>query len=1117
MQGNLDRNIKTSEKKRLLLKKIGEIILNALHSSDIKEAKKAILEEIGKAFNCDRCYIRFFDLEQKKFIKSDKDSEYLKSSKVKSFLNQDFSFNFYEMINNYEINNKEGIFCFPNWQKQNLQLNIENIDLIKKIAKEFNIKSVYRSFIKNNSEVFGVLVFHYTEDFVYLNEEEIKLIEIISKKISYVLKQAECIEKNQKIHDRELLIRKIIKKISDTKDIDEIKNYIITSIGQELNAMRCFLGEHHLNKNGDSFIKNQYLSSPEVKIFNGFIKKNKLMEEATHGETFIYDVEKYLKENNFDKNPEIFQGLTHYNVKSVFSVPVSYNNNFLGALVLQYDKTYAFNEEDIDFVRTVADHLGIAINQCNLYASLEKSMEIEKLLGNIITTVRRTIDLDEMFTIICDEAGKAFNADRASIIQCNDAKDFTNWSLKREYTACETIKTHKAINVDRGISLFWVDMLHKRGNKSHYIENVPEANLPEPLNSNYKKLEAKTMLGVSIEKGDDKWGGLFLSKTRNFDKWTQEEIKLLEVVSDQIYTAIKQAELYKMVQETAKRETLIRETILSLLSSISSMNIKDVFKAIVTEIGKLFEADRCFFAEYDPNNNTMFPQEECKEYNSDKTIKPAYSRENTKEELSALIEIGIHQKQIVKVENVAEVNFPETTKILLDELSIKSFIGFPIFLGEAPLGVLVLHYVKDYKQVSQSEIDTLHTIATQSGIIINQAKLYKKVQETAEKEKMLAEIMAVIKSNLKIDEIFLIICSLLTNFYDVNRIIISKLDTKENKLNILNEYCKNDKNNYDLSLKSKNYFYENIVKNKNLIINDVEESNKPKYFLKDIKLMNIKALMMVPIYINDNESGAIIIQDDKKNNWQQEDVNFLSRIADYISIAIKESNLYNQSEFISNVSHELKTPLSIINGYAGALLNLEKPDCETTNRFLYVIKNNSKRLNKLIDNLLFISAIEKKLDSETFIFEELKVVDLINNSIQLCDEKIKLKNINIEKNIENLIVKKANTILLQQLIINLIINAVNYSEANSIIRLNAIKNDKEILISIEDNGCGIKKEHLQNIFERFYRVDKSRSRDTGGTGLGLSISKLISEIHGGYITVESFFGKGSTFILHLPE
>jgi len=925
------------------------------------------------------------------------------------------------------------------------------------------------------------------------------------------------LDKNIKISEKKILVRKIIKKIFNIKDIDEIKNYIITSIGKTLNATRCFIGEYHFDKDRNPIIKNQYLSSSEIKNFSGFIKKNKLIEASFHEELVISDVEKFLKENHFDENSEIFQELNNYNVKSCFSIPVDYNNNFSEVLVVHFDKAYAFNDEDISFVRTVADHVGIAINQCNLYVSLEKRMEIEKLLRSLITTVRSTIDLDKMLTIICDEVGKTFNADRASIIQCNDEKDFTNWSLKREYTAFETVKTHKQVNIDKGISLFWVEMLYKRGNKSYYIENVPETTLPEPINSSYKKLEVKTMLGISIEKDDDKWGGLFLSKTRSYDKWTKEEIKLLEDISDQIFTAIKQAELYKKVQETAKREKLIRETILSLLSSVSSLNIKEVFKAIVTEIGKLFEADRCFFAEYDADNNTMFPQDDYKEYNSDKTIKPAYSRKNKKEELAELIEIVIHQKQIIKVENTAEVNFPEETKKLLDDLSIKSFVGLPIFLGEMPLGTLVLHYVKDCKQFSRNEIDTLHTIATQSGIIINQAKLYKKVQKTAKEEKMLAEIMAVIKSNLKIDEIFMIICGLLANFYDVNRIIISKLDTKENNLNILNEYCKKDKNKHELSLKSKNYFYETIIKNKNLIINNVEKANNPKYFLKDIALMNIKALMMVPVYINENETGAIILQDNKKNNWQSEDVNFLLRIADYISIAIKESNLYNQSEFISNAAHELKTPLSIINGYAGALLNLEKPYCETTNRFLHIIKNNTERLNKLIDNLLFISTIEKKLDNEILTFEELKVADLIENSIQLCDEKIKLKKIKIEKNVKNLVIKRANTILLQQLIINLITNAVNSSEEHSIISLKTIKNNKEILISIEDNGCGIKKEHLPNIFERFYRIDKSRSRETGGTGLGLSISKLISEIHGGYITVESVFGKGSIFVLHLPE
>jgi len=751
--------------------------------------------------------------------------------------------------------------------------------------------------------------------------------------------------------------------------------------------------------------------------------------------------------------------------------------------------------------------------QSNLNKNIEFS-EREKLLIKIITTVRSTIDLDEMLTIICDEIGKAFNADRVSIIQCNNEEDYTDWFLKKEYIACESVKTHKQVNVDKEISFFWVEKLYKQGNKSYYIKNVPESKLPAILKSSYQRLEAKTMLGISIQKDEDKWGGLFLSKTVNFDLWTKEEIKLLEIISDQLFIAIKQAESYTTFKKQAERESLLRKIIQTIRSSL---DINEIMDNLVTEVCKAFKADRCFirlFNYIELSNNVIY-----KEYLSSFDVKSSLDYNYTNNFDKFVSELFLNNKMPIYPDTEILANNPdiiEDYKNYIKDMDVKSNYGIPIFVNDKFRGVIVIHYIKEKKELIDSDIKLLQMISNQTGIALKQAELYKTVQETAEKEKMLAEMMAVIKSNLKIDEIFLVICSLLVNLYNVNRIIISKLDMEENKLKILKECFKNN-NNFKLSLKSKDYFYQKIIKNQTLIINDIKNADNPKYFLNDLELMNIKSFIMVPIYINKNETGAIIFQDDKVNNRSNEDIKFITRVADYISIAIKDSDFYNQSEFLSNAAHELKTPLSIINGYAEALLNLEKSDFEIVNKFAYIIKNNSKRLNKLIDNLLYISTIEKKMGQKNIVFEELKVIDLIKNSIQLCDEKIKLKNIKIEKNIKNIVIKRANTILLQQLIINLIINAVNYSEAGSTISLKATKKKKEVLISVEDRGCGIKKEHMSNIFERFYRVDKSRTRETGGTGLGLSISKLISEIHGGYIEVESIFGKGSIFTLHLPE
>ena len=757
-----------------------------------------------------------------------------------------------------------------------------------------------------------------------------------------------------------------------------------------------------------------------------------------------------------------------------------------------------------------------------MQGDLKKDIRIpekEAIIRKIITTVRSTIDLDEMLTIICDEVGKAFDVDRASICQFPDKNDRSFFIPKREYKKNKSVKSIEEIKqLDikyiKGIGDFWGENTITTG-KVVFVNDINNCE-DDCFKKIYSLLKVKSIIGIPIKKDDDRWGGLFLSNTKKFNRWTDEDIELLEIISDQIYIAIKQAELYSSVKKQFEKEILLRKIIQTIRSSIE---IKETLKTIVTEIGKAFKADRIFLVEFDPETNTPLVLAKHSEYLASSDQVSCVGFNFAGQEVEFFTDIHKQTKPVI-VSDVEKYIKENDLKDKLEgqwllNINLKTGIAVPIFYGNKVYGVLCIHYTQDIAPTTDEQIDFIGTLGDQMGIALYQAKLYKKVQETAKKEKMLAEIMAIIKSNLKLDEVLLMICSILKQFFDVNKIIITKLDTEEKKLVLLKKSHK--KNKDDFSLKSNKYFYEKILKNKNLIINDIEKADNPVYFLKELEANNIKALIMVPILINENKVGAIIIQDNKKNNWQQEDVDFLSRITDYISIAIKESNFYNQSEFISNAAHELKTPLSIINGYANALLNLEKPDCETTNKFLKTIKNNTERLNKLIDNLLFISTIEKKLDNEKWSFEELQVVDLIENSIQLCDEKIKAKNIKIEKKMENIVIKKANIILLQQLMINLITNAVNYSEAYSTVSLKAIKKDKEVLISIKDNGCGIKKEHISNIFERFYRADKSRSRETGGTGLGLSISKLISEIHDGYITVESVFGKESVFTLHLPE
>lgn len=232
-----------------------------------------------------------------------------------------------------------------------------------------------------------------------------------------------------------------------------------------------------------------------------------------------------------------------------------------------------------------------------------------------------------------------------------------------------------------------------------------------------------------------------------------------------------------------------------------------------------------------------------------------------------------------------------------------------------------------------------------------------------------------------------------------------------------------------------------------------------------------------------------------------------------ITEIIKLENM--RKDFVANVSHELKTPLTSINGFVETLIINEDIEVDKRNRFLAIIQKEADRLKRLIEDILLLSSIESKA---CLITEKIRLFDVFKEIYEMINYIAIEKKVKISYDFEDENVTiDGNGDYAKQLLLNLIDNAIKYTPPQGEVTVKQRSTEDSIIIEVIDNGVGIPKEDISKIFQRFYRVDKARSRAVGGTGLGLAITKHIVNSLKGTIRVESELGQGSKFIVNLPK
>lgn len=301
-----------------------------------------------------------------------------------------------------------------------------------------------------------------------------------------------------------------------------------------------------------------------------------------------------------------------------------------------------------------------------------------------------------------------------------------------------------------------------------------------------------------------------------------------------------------------------------------------------------------------------------------------------------------------------------------------------------------------------------------------------------------------------------------------------------------------------------------------------EESPEGRHFMEVIRNIDLLNLLKASTSQTKEVSEELIIKRGGDEIFllakampvigQNGEISFLIVLLHDITRIKRLENI--RKDFVANVSHELKTPITAIKGYAETLLEGAIDEVENARKFIAIIKNQADRVSSLIDDLLTLSRIESgeiKLDREL-----VSLNDLVNSVFQILNDQARKRGISLEAELQSKISIYADRNKLMQILTNLVDNGIKFTERGSV-KIKFNRNSEGFILSIVDTGIGIPKEHLPRIGERFYRVDKARSRQLGGTGLGLAIVKHLVIAHGWNLKIESEVGVGTKVNILIPE
>jgi signal transduction histidine kinase len=816
-------------------------------------------------------------------------------------------------------------------------------------------------------------------------------------------------------------------------------------------------------------------------------------------------------------------GVTHFGtpqpVQSAVVVPMRTGERILGILTTQAYLANAFSDEDVPLLATLANQAAAAIHNARIFQSSQRQARELDVLVKAQSAASASLDITAVLTAVAEQLGQALNVTSAYVIEVTDAYA----EVVAEYYGPEAATPERVSDLHTRYPL----PLFARANQAMFegvmvTLNLGDEAIPRAERDHLSEFGGHTVLIVPLVRQGRPLGYAALWESRRERVFTDAEQRLAQTLAGNAAAALENARLYAAARRHGEQMRLVNEIGRDITGILEA-------EALLIQVARRLETS---FGYYHARLGLIANGE---------VIFPARTDERRQLALPAM-HVALNGPGIVAW--VARNSRPRYVADLRAENDYLPNPLLPNTVSEAVVPLIahgrtlgVLDAQSDQPvTLGPEEAATLEAISGQVAVAIDNARLFAEARQRAAEVSALLSTTLAVTSSMDLDARLQAIADHARRLVEGDSCTIYKLSPDARTLLpiiALDEFYAKETLN-DLVIVGEGLIGQVAQSGAGVVANRVD---------LDPRAMQIpgtpndpECLIVVPLLAGARVTGVMAVYREGTRDFVQHDFDLLSSFASQAAVAIENAELYQKlreradslqatynelaevdrlkDEMVQNISHELRTPLTFLKSYVELLLSGSlgplQPEQE---RSLQVVMNKTDTLVRLVNDIITLQAVTPS----TITRARLDLLELARAAADGVAALTREAGVELVANLPaGPLTVRGDALRLSQVFDNLLGNAVKFTERGGQIRLSVAAQPELVRVEVRDTGIGIAPESIERIFERFYQVDGSLTRRRGGIGLGLAICKLIVEVHGGQIGVESQVGAGSSFYFTLP-